>query len=901
MKYNETGRIRFLPYFLFFLLATSFLSFSQNCGFDEYLGALKSLDPNIENSIKAQIIKIKNKKARNYNNQDDKIITIPVVFNLVHPFHYTLGQGANLRDSDLIRQINDLNDRYSGRYTGIDTKIRFCLAKQNVFGINEEGISHFYGKEFYQPFVRRSNWIQHALEVDADIKQHRKNSFPSDTFLNIWIAELKWVDGSDKLKGYSSSPLPEIHEALPFRDGVVIDYRWVNKATPIHEIGHWLGLLHSYDHNGIASRNPCDEVDCETQGDYICDTETVPRSGDLNVAPGTCKGYNCNNQITSAVQNYMDYQKVERDYCRIFFTEGQKERMRDLLKYVRYTIWNNSYFNLKNFCDTSLGGTGGTNPTNGVYYNYCTRCYEPSISVPLNCYRKRHYPVDYRGDLFVSAVEEPESRSKINIRAYRVDCGELKEVLFYNLNFNSTDHDRVKSVKIINSKTFTVISNDNGVRGLKIFEEIEGDWRVRDINISDLSGQIVTRSGYYITKNYGSPTNKRSIYRFDINTHELSFVTDDFYYDAENIKLTDKGYFKSKQRGLIEEWEYDGIDNRYYKKRTINLPIENWLEDKNVSYYYFDKYIVPVRWSDLHSTNNGFLSIKLYKEENGRWIEEQDLNINTSYYGYPHFINDNYLLLFRKGPNGGHDGIVYFYKREASGKFEQITDLNHLNPNSATHIGGILSSRIEINDELNHVFVGDQILKFSDIFQVSNDELKGSSTTHICNYLEKDVLVSDYNINLGGNTCNISINNRRNDFIAENRIIMSPRTRITGGNVLLTIGRKLDNDCPFPNRCHPDTVGREAVIVDKVVKEDIGKQKDDLISIYPNPSNGIVNIKSSKELVKVVIYDFNGNVIFYQDSNLNTISIHNIGNGIYNMKILTKEDGEYYKKLIVSK
>ncbi|EGX88955.1 Peptidase M43B, pregnancy-associated plasma-A [Cordyceps militaris CM01] len=95
-------------------------------------------------------------------------------------------------------------------------------------------------------------------------------------------------------------------------------------TTTIHEVGHWLGLLHTF-------RGGCNS----TNGDYIDDT---PVEADFSadkaifdtcpVGRDSCPGL----PGLDPIQNYMDYASED---CRTEFTPGQIDRMKSLWALVR--------------------------------------------------------------------------------------------------------------------------------------------------------------------------------------------------------------------------------------------------------------------------------------------------------------------------------------------------------------------------------------------------------------------------------------------------------------------------------------------------------------------------------------------------------------------------------------
>ena len=76
-----------------------------------------------------------------------------------------------------------------------------------------------------------------------------------------------------------------------------------------------------------------------------------------------------------------------------------------------------------------------------------------------------------------------------------------------------------------------------------------------------------------------------------------------------------------------------------------------------------------------------------------------------------------------------------------------------------------------------------------------------------------------------------------------------------------------------------------------------------LISVYPNPSNGVLNITLTAELSKnasLEVYDALGKLVVKQvlDNALNTINMSNLDNGIYTFKVLNNTNTVKIGKLI---
>jgi hypothetical protein len=84
----------------------------------------------------------------------------------------------------------------------------------------------------------------------------------------------------------------------------------------------------------------------------------------------------------------------------------------------------------------------------------------------------------------------------------------------------------------------------------------------------------------------------------------------------------------------------------------------------------------------------------------------------------------------------------------------------------------------------------------------------------------------------------------------------------------------------------------------------INEISNNVFSIYPNPTSGMVNINWKKEIsskVKIHITDISGRLVFTLDGKttpVNSIDITSVSAGMYLMKVITKE-GVYVEKLVV--
>ena len=259
----------------------------------------------------------------------DSLKTIPVV---VHVLHY--GGVENISETQIQSQIDIMNEDYgklpgtNGDGNGVDTKVRFCLAKIAPNGDCTNGIVRIYTVLSYHKTYQR-----------ALLKQ--LSFWDNDKYLNIYV--VKSINGGTGIAGYSSFPGGPDEE-----DGMVVLHNQFGNIgsasgsmgrTASHEIGHWFGLYHTFN-NGCGT-------DVCLDGDYVCDTPPQASPSYSCTTLNTCS--NDLPDLADQKENYMNY---TNDACKNMFTNGQKLRIQATLDTIRTNIWSQNNL-VATGCDTA--------------------------------------------------------------------------------------------------------------------------------------------------------------------------------------------------------------------------------------------------------------------------------------------------------------------------------------------------------------------------------------------------------------------------------------------------------------------------------------------------------------------------------------------------------------------
>jgi Pregnancy-associated plasma protein-A len=249
------------------------------------------------------------------------IYYLPVVIHVLYNGE-PLGEGANLSEERIKRQIEILNEDfrrkvgtrgYNDHPDGGDARIEFVLAKKDPYGQPTSGIVRINIADYNVPNLgyNQNHYAQYSF-------------WNHDHYINVWTTP---IDGTDCIVLGSStlpeSDLPGLEGRVPGSgdaDGIMMNPTHFGESTVdchakfgrtlTHEMGHYLGLLHTW---GIGN--------CQLN-DYCDDTPPVDKVVFGRVAYAGCLG------LPVMIGNYMNYS--DDDVMNIF-TNDQIKRMRYVL------------------------------------------------------------------------------------------------------------------------------------------------------------------------------------------------------------------------------------------------------------------------------------------------------------------------------------------------------------------------------------------------------------------------------------------------------------------------------------------------------------------------------------------------------------------------------------------
>ena len=293
----------------------------------------QSITEDIRNLIAMEEIANKNNKWVDENrNKEKTVITVPIAVHIVHKnTHSNIGSGTNISNAQIEDAIRILNEDFSktnpefpnpprNTFSNLaaDVQIQFCLAATDENGNPTTGVT-------------RTSTTKSTFDPDTEANDMKRNNtggkdgWDPEEYLNIWVCNLAVSPSGGMTLGYSY--LPGSVAWQMWKDGLVVDFQFFGTvgaasgggndgSTTTHEIGHYLGLMHTFCESADNNGNPiCCDNDDNNWGGYVDDT---PASKDIywgsvnsSTNNNTCNDLSYSNSFNTNVldmdENFMAY------------------------------------------------------------------------------------------------------------------------------------------------------------------------------------------------------------------------------------------------------------------------------------------------------------------------------------------------------------------------------------------------------------------------------------------------------------------------------------------------------------------------------------------------------------------------------------------------------------------
>jgi hypothetical protein len=334
--------------FLACLIGVNSFGFAQTvkherCGAVSVANKIESTNPGLNARYNNLIDDFKNSGAQRSAAYD----TTYFIKVVVHVVYNTPQQ--NLHDSVILNQINILNNDFQRNnadtvnmravFNGVkstNSKIVFVLSNTDEQGNPSTGITrtNTTNTTFFDIL---SGGLAEGVKSTAD---GGIDPWDPQRFLNIWVCNMAIPIIGPSVLGYATPPdnLPNWDPGASngLIDGVVIQFQafgsnnpnpltslgttfTVKGRTPVHEVGHYLGLRHIWG----------DATNC-TGTDGMDDTPSANDASaqDCDANKNTCADNIQGVDLPDMIENYMDYSSED---CQNTFTKMQVDFMRWVL------------------------------------------------------------------------------------------------------------------------------------------------------------------------------------------------------------------------------------------------------------------------------------------------------------------------------------------------------------------------------------------------------------------------------------------------------------------------------------------------------------------------------------------------------------------------------------------
>jgi hypothetical protein len=375
-----------------FLFVISIFSLNAQtlCGYDDLITSNNAEDTNKTNDFEKKI-----KERINLLKTSDTVVdTFDLVFHVVHRGE-PLGVGVNITDEQIESAVLSLNrdfgawpihDSIAIAPNGVNSQIYFRLACVDPNGNFTNGINRVNGNVV--PSYAQEGFHFQQGNTGNNMALTSLSDWPINRYINIWITHkiitptgLQVAGGAMSINsGFFIQGVAGVYLVSQYVGCDVDSSNGFNLFNPYgktisHEIGHYFGLLHTFE------GETCNEINCEIDGDKVCDTE--PHSNSVPYDEPCNEYIECGTR--EPVENLMNY---SGRFCGNIFTQGQKDRMKAIIANYFISLINNGNCELPTSVDNEINTPTLTgfvfypNPSSGIFNldvkgnnNYTTTVY----------------------------------------------------------------------------------------------------------------------------------------------------------------------------------------------------------------------------------------------------------------------------------------------------------------------------------------------------------------------------------------------------------------------------------------------------------------------------------------------------------------------------------------------
>ncbi|SDS58336.1 Por secretion system C-terminal sorting domain-containing protein [Formosa sp. Hel1_31_208] len=228
-------------------------------------------------------------QLQSQRNTSSAISSVPIKAHIIRTDSGTGG----LTESELNQALSIMNSYYANAY------LEFFLC---------EGINYIDSSEYYD----------YTIDEQAALTgTHNVNNV-----INIYFTDAVTSSSGNAVCGYAY--FPGGPEVILMNNSCAI-----NGSTLSHEVGHFFGLSHTHGNSNSSLTNELvDGSNCDSAGDFVCDTPADPQLSGSNVSSsciyvGTV--FDANGDLF--VPNPFNIMSYSRKQCRTEFSAGQYARI----------------------------------------------------------------------------------------------------------------------------------------------------------------------------------------------------------------------------------------------------------------------------------------------------------------------------------------------------------------------------------------------------------------------------------------------------------------------------------------------------------------------------------------------------------------------------------------------